>query len=239
MDPTDNLHSLHAHEEKLRTQSLEVISKDPDLTNHWKMVSEAMNMIYAFSKEYPHESDDELTLQLLGIRLFNAAGASVRLALAGYYQKAFDQLRDVLETYFLVDYLRDNPSKISEWKAADKKARIAHFGPSKIRNALDKRNGFTSGERKRIYDLISEHASHASYPGFSLTTNKDGLGEIGPFFDEKKLRVWLNELATRLCHAAVILAADHEGRNWKLLATRGHYLDHVHEWTARYLISKA
>jgi hypothetical protein len=29
------------------------------------------------------------------IRLFNAAGASIKLALSGYYQKAFDQVRDV------------------------------------------------------------------------------------------------------------------------------------------------
>ena len=29
-----------------------------------------MNAIYAFSHDYEHQSDDEMTLQLLGIRLF-------------------------------------------------------------------------------------------------------------------------------------------------------------------------
>jgi hypothetical protein len=48
----------------------------------------------------------------------------------GYYQKALDQVRDVFETYFLVDYLTTPQGKIAEWKAADKKARIAHFGPA-------------------------------------------------------------------------------------------------------------
>jgi hypothetical protein len=51
---------------------------------------------------------------------------------------------------------------------------------------------YSSGARKKIYDLLSEHASHASYPGFSLVMNAQNLGEIGPFFDEKKLGVWLS-----------------------------------------------
>jgi hypothetical protein len=34
--------------------------------------------------------------------------------LSGYYQKAFDQLRDVIETYFFVDYLSTYPKKIDE-----------------------------------------------------------------------------------------------------------------------------
>ena len=116
--PTENLHSLHEHEEKLRAQSLEAIKAEGVLTDHLNIVSEAMNVIYAFSHDYQHQSDNELTLQMLGIQLFNAAGASVKLALSGYYQKAFDQVRDVLETYFLVDYLTTYPAKIAEWKVA-------------------------------------------------------------------------------------------------------------------------
>jgi hypothetical protein len=45
------------------------------------------------------------------------------LALSGYYQEAFDQVRDVLETGFIVDYLTTHPEKIAEWKAADKTCR--------------------------------------------------------------------------------------------------------------------
>ena len=156
--------SLHKHEEELRGKSLDEIGANGDLTDHWELVAEAMNVIFAFTHDHVHHSDNELTLQYLGIRLFNACGASIKLALSGYYQKAFDQLRDVIETYFLVDYLTTTPSEIAVWKDADKKARIAHFGPGSIRNALDKRDGYTTGGRKQIYDLISEYASHASYP---------------------------------------------------------------------------
>jgi hypothetical protein len=40
--------------------------------------------------------------------------------------------------------------------------------------------------------LISEAASHASYPGISLTTTGPAnTAQVGPFFDEKKLATWL------------------------------------------------
>lgn len=135
-----------------------------ELREHIEIISEAMNVIYAFSHDHAHENDDELTLQLLGIRLFNAAGATLKLGLSGYYQKAFDGVRDILETSFLIDFLRTNPEKIAEWKAADKKARIAHFGPGAIRNALDKRDGFSSGARKKnLRSLIRKGVSRLIY----------------------------------------------------------------------------
>src|SRR3989442_14909582 len=235
MDATENLTSLHKHEEELRVQSLAAIKANGALSDHWNLVAEAMNVIYAFTHDHVHGSDNELTLQYLGIRLFNAAGASIKLALSGYYQKAFDQLRDVIETYFLVEFLSTYPEKIEEWKAADKKTRISHFGPGVIRSALDKRDGYTSGERKKIYDLISELASHASYPGISLTTTGPSkMAQVGPFFDEKKLATWLQEMAMRLSHAAVVLVSNPEGSDLKLLLTRKHYLDVVNKWWMTY-----
>ena len=92
----DNLTSLHNHEEGLRSRSLAVIEADAALSDHWHLVAEAMNAIWAFTHDHVHGSENELTLQYLGIRLFNAAGASIKLALSGYYQKAFDQVRDCL-----------------------------------------------------------------------------------------------------------------------------------------------
>ena len=55
-------------------------------------------------------------------------------------------------------------------------ARIADFCPGIIRTALDKRDGYTSGQRKKIYGLISEYASHASYPGMWLEELAKRLG---------------------------------------------------------------
>jgi hypothetical protein len=235
MAATDNLASLHKHEEELRAKSLAAIQANAARSDHWDLVAEAMNAIYAFTHDHAHGSENELTLQYLGIRLFNAAGASVKLALSGYYQKAFDQLRDVIETHFLVDYLSTYPEKIDEWRGADKKKRISHFGPGFIRNALDKRDGYTSGKRKRIYDVISEAASHASYSGISLTTTGPAnMAEVGPFFDEKKLAAWLQEMAIRLSHAAVVLMSNPQGNDAQLLMTQMHYLEVVNKWWSKY-----
>jgi hypothetical protein len=102
---------------------------------------------------------------------------------------------------------------------------ISHFGAGVIRNALDKRDGYTSGERKRIYDVISELASHASYQGISLTTTgPDNMAQVGPFFDDKKLASWLGEMAMRLSLAAMVLLPNPSGRDMNFLMAQRHYL---------------
>jgi hypothetical protein len=233
MDPIENLRTLHGEEEKVRVQSLTTIEQRADLRDHLAIIAEAMNLIWAFSRDHAHESDDELTMQLLGIRLFNAAAVSIKLALSGYYQKGFVHLRDVIETGSLIDYLTTHPDKIPEWKAADKKTRKNVFGPHAIRKALDERDQYTGEKRKAIYDLISEAATHASYRGFGLVLNADKLGEIGPFFDEKKLIVWLQDLAKHLPMVAAQLVPVQAG-DLKLLATSDHFIAAWRTWAAKY-----
>jgi hypothetical protein len=232
-EPKENYERLHKHEEQLRIESLAVIAKRENLSDHWKLVQEAMNVIYAFAHDHEHGSDDELTLQFLGIRLFNDAAASIKLALSGYYQKAFVHVRDILETYFLVDYLRSNPTQISVWKNADKKQLKQDFSPLRIRDELDKRDGYKKKQRAAFYSLVSDHASHATYKGFHLTT-QGGLGQIGPFLDEAKLQAWLEEMAKRFGHAAIVLRSDFEGTDVRLDRTRKHYLDVMNAWGKKY-----
>lgn len=238
MAATDSLISLYADEEQLRARSLIVIEGDTRLSDHWNFVAEAMNAIFAFTHDHDPGSEDELTLQLLGVRLFNAAGASIKLALSGYYQKAFHQVRDVIETSFLVDYLKTYPEEIDEWRRADRKKRMSYFGARRIREALDKRDGYTSGKRKEIYDLISELASHPSYFGVALTTTNVGeslrVAQIGPFFDDNKLRAWLLEMTLRLSHAAFVLLRNPVASDTKLLKAKDHYLKVSDRWMSKY-----
>jgi hypothetical protein len=60
------------------------------------------------------------------------------------------------------------------------------------------------------------------------------MAQVGPFFDEKKLATWLQEMAMRLSHAAVVLVSNPEGSDMKLLMTRKHYLEVVNEWWSKY-----
>jgi hypothetical protein len=83
--------------------------------------------------------------------------------------------------------------------------------------------------------LAQELASHASYPGISLTTTGPAkMAQVGPFFDEKKLEIWIQEVAMRLSHAAIVLVSNPEGRDGQLLAVRVHYLDTANRWWSKY-----
>jgi hypothetical protein len=60
------------------------------------------------------------------------------------------------------------------------------------------------------------------------------MAAVGPFFDEKKLKSWLGEMAMRLSHAAVVLVSNPEGSDMKLLMTQKHYLEVVNKWWSKY-----
>jgi hypothetical protein len=234
---SNNLTSLHGEEERLRAETLAHIERKEELKDHLYVTGEAMNIIWGLTHDHPHKDDDELTVQFLGIRLFNSAAASIKLAFSGYYQNAFQHLRDILETYFLLDYLRSNPDKLAIWKGADRKQLMKEYGPAAIRAALDRRDGLKEQKRKAIYDLISAHATHATYKGFWLTT-KNQLGEIGPFFSEDNLLAWMQEAAKMLTHAAVIYGTYFEGLSLELLRLKEQYLEDLGAWRRKHLEPK-
>jgi hypothetical protein len=200
-----DLEATHGHEEKLRQESMTLIAADPELSRRLQMIQKAMALILGYTIEHTSRSADESTMQLLGIRLFNAAASGLKLALSGYYQTAFHQARDIMETGYLLDYFRTAPEQRVVWKRADRKTRKTLFAPVKIRTALDERDGDTTKRRQAEYDKLSELASHATFRGFQLTT-REGCGELGPFIEKINLMAWLHEMVLRLCPSAVMYA---------------------------------
>ncbi len=155
-------------------------------------------------------------MQLLGIRLFNAAASGVKLALSGYYQTAFHQARDIMETGFLLDYFRTSPEQREVWKRSDRKMRHELFDPVKIGIALDERDGDPRKRRAEEYNKLSELASHATFRGFSLAT-RGGFGELGPFVERANLMAWLEEMVLRLGPSAVMYANQFPEADRKLI----------------------
>jgi hypothetical protein len=102
-------------------------------------------------------------------------GVSLKVALSGYYQTAFQQARDIMETGYLLDYFRTSPQQRAVWKQADRKTRGQFFDPVKIRIALDERDSDTTKKREAEYNKLSELASHATFRGFRLMAR----GEFG------------------------------------------------------------
>jgi hypothetical protein len=230
----ENLISLHKHEEQIRADGLRFIEAHQNLNDHLAMIHGSMAVIYALAHDHANASEDELTIQYLGLRLFNSAASSLKLCLSGYYQAAFALVRDIFETVGLLDYLHTNPSQIAVWKASDKKQRIAEFGPGAIRNALNSRDQFSSNTRKEMYDRLSEYASHATAAGFQLLA-PEGLGQIGPFLSEKYLKAWIEETVKFLVHGATIFMGHFPIVEAPLLLEKAGFLDHANRWRDKYM----
>lgn len=175
----DNLKSTHRHEEDLRAESMKLIEAHADWKLRLILAEKALDIIFAVTHDYTARNDNELTLQFLGIRLFNTGACTVKLGLSGYYQQAFALLRDVLEVGFLIHYFAYWPEKISEWKTCSEDERKKRFAPVHIRIALDEWEGNVEKKRLKAYEVLSQHGAHATYRGFRMTTPKDNLGLVG------------------------------------------------------------
>ena len=230
----ENLSFLHNHEESIRVDSLALIDKSADLREHSSMIHGAMAIIFALAHDHANVTDDELTIQYLGLRLFNSSAASLKLGLSGYYQPALAIVRDVFETVALLDYFLSNPEQIAIWKDSDNRQRIAKFGPGVIRDALNKRDQFTGNKRKEIYVRLSEYAGHATAPGFLLTA-PDRLGQIGPFLSEKYLKAWIEEAVQFITHGATICMAHFPKVAPPLLLEKATFIKQATRWRNQYM----
>jgi hypothetical protein len=190
----ENFRRLHAGEEELRNNALDLISKNEHLQLHIGIVEAAMDLSDVF-RQFPTADEDVKVIQILAMRIFNEFGASFKLALSGYNQGSALILRDVIETVFLIDYFRTNRSSIKQWRFADEKKLKDNFSPVKIRKALDARDGFTDKKRESIYKLFSQLAGHPSMKSaFMMRPKKDGDAVIGPFVEATTLEAVISEM---------------------------------------------
>lgn len=189
-----NLYDLHSGEEILRSKALLLVSENEHLRLHLEVVQAAMDLADVLRQL---DADDEnlKVIQILGMRTFNAFGASLKLALSGYSQNSALILRDVLETTFLLDYFGNNRAEIERWRFADKKMRIKEFAPVKIREALDARDGFIEKKRTALYEMFSELAGHATMKSvYMMQPQRGGDAVIGPFIEVTSLEAVISEM---------------------------------------------
>jgi hypothetical protein len=198
----ENFDRLHQHEETIRRQTKEAIAASDTLSRHFAAVEASMTLLRHFSRDYPYNGEDELTIHLLGIRLFNSAAGAVQSLTSGYYQNSVMLQRDILEVTFLLDYFRTNEASIAEWRGCTESERNKKCGAYKVRTELDNRDGFTEKKRMQAYSTLCTLGAHASYQGFRLLTpTAGGDAYCGPFFANGTLEVTVAELA-KLCVTA-------------------------------------
>lgn len=230
----ENLESLNKQEEENRTQSILQINVDSKLKDHLEIVYASLNMLYDITISYKNQTDDELTIQYIGIRLFNSIVSSIKLLLAGYYQSSVILQRDILETGFLLDFFSIDQSKILDWKKSNNKQQSGKYRPSIIRKALDNRDGFKERKREQIYQRMCEYAAHPTYPGIKLVAPK-GLANIGPFFDAQYLKSLIEELAMRVPLFTLIYLRHFKSLPPGFLKIQADFLDKLKTWSKKYL----
>ena len=190
----ERLTNLHFFEEVKRSESLGLIGGDVGLQLHIIIIERAMDLADIF-RQYPTDDEDLKVIQLLGMRIFNAFGASLKLALSGYGQNSALVIRDILETVFLLDLFKGKKELIEQWRFADKREQMKKFSPVKVRIALDTRDGFTGKKRAKIYELFSELASHPTMKSdWMMRPQREGNAVIGPFVEKTMLEAVISEM---------------------------------------------
>lgn len=178
----ERLAQFHLGEEALREKSCSLIAKKSILRAHLDLVECAMDLINVLRMAGSNDEDDKV-VQILGMRIFNDLASAVKLALSGYSQTAAMILRDVLETVFLIDQFRGDADSISQWRMADASNRWKLFSPRKVREHLDRRDGFEGKKRGAAYRMLSTLAAHPTMEGRRhASTQRDGKCSHGPIY---------------------------------------------------------
>lgn len=200
-----NLLRLHEKEQSLRKEALSVIQGNSKLELHFSVIERAMTLA-KIVVEYPADDEDFKVIKMLSIRMFNAFGASLNLMLSGYHQKSAMVMRAVLENLFLMDLFRTDHSAIKRWRFAHDKKSKQEFLPVKVRETLDKRDGFEGKKRAEAYKMLSDLAAHPTMgTQYMLKAELNGDILTGPFMGDTILRQGLEELGSLATQAGGIL----------------------------------
>lgn len=119
----DAFRGLAEGQEFLRQKSVEAIESSEVLGCHAAVIKASMDVVHHFIMQRVSNDQDVLTVQHLGIRLFNGIAVALNSALTGYYQASAGQQRDLLETSFLLDLFGRDQALVSAWRTLDKKGR--------------------------------------------------------------------------------------------------------------------
>jgi hypothetical protein len=232
----DNLSGLHSEEERLHCQSMAAIEASPALLDHLQVIEGAMDLVQILGRAFPQPTTDQQVVQLLGIRLFNASATSLKLCLAGYYQAGFGLIRDILETTHLLDFFLLEPAAIAVWQAGGRVAK-QKFKPKAVRDALDRRDGWTTGQREAIYQRYCAYATHPTYAGVQLVAQgPQRLATYGPFYAIDTLGHFLIDLAKYLMHGTLVFARHFQSADTpQIIGAIGQFHHLASKWGTEHL----
>ena len=192
------------NESPIQIEHSQVIASDVELTDHILLINQTLDFIDRIVREGEHFDGCHLLVLRLTVRCFNSISASLSLATMGYWQPAFALIRDLMETYFLLDLFNSYPQKLVEWSGLSDQDALKKYGPAKVRIILDDRDGNSERKREKLYKMLSAQAAHPTPNGFSLISPKSSTN-VGPFPDKTLLVAALQELARHVFSIGGIL----------------------------------
>lgn len=214
----------------------EFILSSPVLQKHVAMINENLNCIERALRTYDHRSTDELIVLRLAARCFNSGAAALRLARMGYYNQCLSLVRDLMEVTLLLDLFERDPATISEWTNASEDGRFKKFSPIKVRlrlEEIEKQSGKTPLNRQPTYQRFCTYGTHASPESFVLIS-PDTMTKIGPFPDEDRLKVMIEEIVQHLTFAVIVFLSHLDDA----VELRGQFYDRADIWANEFIRGK-
>jgi hypothetical protein len=221
-------------ESRIEHEHDRVVSNNQELRDHLKLFHLSFECLHQCLRKHSYSDDTEALVVLrLMARVFNTAGACLKLVRAGYFQPAFAMVRDLLEIEFLADLFVRDREYLRRWISVDAKVRKNEFKQVSIRDILDKLDGHTQKKRAKAYALLSTHATHVDLDGFQIIS-PDSMTQIGPFPSEKILVALFQELAKHLQFVCIHLLKLLDPSEPEILVTIRSLDQTLVEWRKKY-----
>jgi hypothetical protein len=227
----ENLTLLHSGEEDLRAKSIALIEASEDMSLHVSMIETCMDMMQYVRTNTPEMGEDQVIVALIGASVFNSMASAFKLLLGGYYQSSGLQIRFIMESGWLLDYLRTDPRLVQQWKATPEDKRQSVFRPGKIRDQLDKRDGFTEKKREVHYKRLCVLCGHPTFAGFAmLRPEPNADAHMGPFLIPDLLDRCIQELVQVSITAWQSLMRFFPTKTLSDYRARIHYIEKQNDW---------
>lgn len=240
-----NFIRLHDHQQQLRALSIRSLEASADHSLHLQMIERSLDLLNVLVEKAPATNDDQITVQLLGLRIANDLIGCLQLCLTGSCQSGVMLLRDAFETTLLVDYFHHAPSRIGVWRGftakdeqlppTEKRGKVIdEFRALKIRTTLDERDGDVTFRRKTRYKLLCDLGAHPTSVGIALTRGDDGAAYWGPFFRESLLFATIEELTWVAMEGAFVVGHHFDLQSFPHIAVDIGFYETMSRWNEHF-----
>lgn len=222
------------NEDEIRNQTAIYIRSDAELTDHAAMLDAVIVFISDLIEASIEENESELVVQRLWIRYLNSIIGGYSLIRSGIYQQGMMLIRDIVETTFLLDLFRREPSKILEWTNSTVKDRMKNFSPLRIREQLDCMDSFEGRKREKQYKFLSNFGTHPTPEGFQVFS-PNMQSKIGPFADHERFKACMQDLVKHTVYCASIICVACPTKNDDITLVKDNFLECAREWREKYM----